>query len=548
MADFNLGGNLGQSLNQFPISMGVDPNQPSPDQGLGLKVRPIDDLNQRYISAVKSKDLGLMKSVAGDAVGTDVAEKANESVKIMEDNRKLFNEKAVPMANQLQTSDGRVKLAEQYESIKDNPKLGSFLIQALLKNPNARLMIDGGIAKPFYEQGNDGRTYRVMRDELGDPLEATDAETKQPIGKDKLIKLQIGMPLTAERLKKQQENNIEAKNNEDKALAAYKGLASNSNMVGTVTMGLAKELQGKYGFSQQELADIIGFEGAKYGSSTSISDVSDKLTSLSNGKNVKFSDTDEKTLQGAGGVLGLGTISGKGGKVLVNGRDATKNELDQIQKHFSNIKEQSANYDVTQESAAGHKAFMRLPGDLQTQVLGLKRMQQEYHALENEIKTKHGSLPFLTPTSSFDLLTTPNRLEAQAETLIHNARTINNYEEWRNKKLDLMEGQLPVPGALQSSYLGSEPYKIQANEFKTKLINALQKPVTLDSETLPKSSLGNVMGEQQPMNINAPMSQARVPTTNASVKNTNAPVPPKPTAKTRRTAQEIINSTLKVLP
>lgn len=513
-------------------------------QGLSMpiKTRPIDDINNNYELAVRSGDAGLMKSVANDSVGTEVNKKASDALGIMEKNTNEYKTKVLPVVEKLQTGnpEDRLKAVKDFETINDHPKYGSWLIATLTGNPKASQLITGGVVKPFFEMGNDGRMYQVHRNELGEPVDAVDYETKQPIDQAKFARLKVGMPLTEDYLKKTQENNIEAKNAEDKQINAYKGLGTQSELLGQITKDVANRVGSTYGFTQKEMSNLIGTVGANYGSSQSISDVTDKLDSLSKGKGAKFNETDEKELRAAGGILGLGSVSGSGGHVLVNGRDANSNELAQLQKHFSSIKEKSSNFNVDQESSAAHAAFMRLKPEDQTLIRDLKRRQAEYYALERDVKTTHGPLTFLTPTASFDYLTTPNAMEAQAETLIHNGKTIADYDKWRQQKLEQMGGSVPVAGALQSSYIGSDTYQNNAHQLKDRIVGALTRPAPQIAET-PTSgeTLTTAMGQTQ----NAPVAS---PATRPALG-----VAPRPTVKEvkkeRKAASEIIKNTLKMV-
>lgn len=556
-----LGNNLGQSLNQFPNQIAPQPASTSFGEGLkGPSLRPIDDLNKKYELAVTNNDVGGMKSLLSQAVGTTVFDKAKDATSIMESRQKEYDTKVVPFVEKLQSRDGRMNAVKDFENVEDKPSFMSFVVETLLGNPNARLMATGGVIKPFLEMGNDGKTYQVYKNELGKIQNVYDYETKEQMAQEKVAQLQIGNPLTTKRLEEQNKYNGEALNKENEAVSAWSGFAEKSKRIAELNQGLLNKFKQSGQFSQQELKDLIGFQASKIGKTQSFTDVADKLNQLISGKGTNFSKEDGKSLNGSiklGGYdkpVNVG-IGADGKTVTVNGNKANEQDLNQLQKHFSNLAEQSVNFDVTQQNSAAYKLFSRLDSTQQQAVLNLRDYQNDLSKDFDSLKSKH-DLPFLVNINAFDYLKSPNSLEATNEAVIHNANQINNFSQYRDNRLKNFRevGQLPQAGAVQKSYLTTDSYKQSADNLTNILTNVLKKPV------------GGFQTTTGPTDVSTAMEPPVAPASQNMTKQGMAPAPQntqrqlneipqsvkppsvKEQAKEKRSASEIINNTLKVLP
>jgi hypothetical protein len=531
--------------------------------GEGLKgpsLRPIDDLNNKYELAVNNNDLGGMKSLLNQSVGTSVHDKAKDATSIMESRQKEYDTKVVPFVEKLKSPDGRMSAVKDFQNVEDKPSFMSFVVETLLGNPNARLMATGGTVKPFYELGNDGKMYEVYKNELGKIQGAYDFETKQPMAQEKVAQLQIGNPLTTKRLEEQNKYNGEALNKENEAVSAWSGYAEKSKRIAELNQGLVDKFKNNYQFSQQELKDLIGFQSSKIGRTQSYTDVADKLNQLISGKGTNFSKEEAKAL---GGSLKLGNydkpvnigLDANGKYVTVDGRKANEQDLNQLQKHFSNLAEQSVNFDVTQQSSAAYKLFSSLKPEEQQAVLNLRDYQNDLAKDFDKLKEKH-DLPFLVNVNAFDYLKSPNSLEATNEAIIHNASQINNFSQYRDQQLKNFRsvGQLPQAGSIQKSYLGTDSYKQSADNLTNILTNVLKKPVGTSQTTSGPTDLSTIKEGIQAPASQSMTTQGMSPSPQNTQRQLNeipqASKPPatKEKAKEKRSANEIINNTLKRVP
>lgn len=531
--------------------------------GEGLKspsLRPIDDLNNKYELAVNNNDLGGMKSLLNQSVGTSVYDKAKDATSIMESRQKEYDTKVVPFVEKLKSPDGRLNAVKDFENVEDKPSFMSFVVETLLGNPNARLMATGGVIKPFLEMGNDGKTYQVYKNELGKIQNVYDYETKQPMPQEKVAQLQIGNPLTTKRLQEQNTYNGEALNKENEAVSAWSGYAEKSKRIAELNQGLINKFKNNYQFSQQEMKDLIGFQSSKIGKTQSYNDVADKLNQLINGKGTNFSKEDAKALNGSLKLGGYGEpvnigVGVDGKSVTVNGNKANEQDLNQLQKHFSNLAEQSVSFDVTQQSSAAYKLFSTLKPEEQQAVLNLRDYQNDLAKDFDKLKEKH-DLPFLVNVNAFDYLKSPNSLEATNEAIIHNSNQINNFSQYRDQQLKNFRtvGQLPQAGSIQKSYLGTDSYKQSADNLTNILTNVLKKPVGSSQTTPGPTDLSSAKEALQPPPSQGITKQGMSPEPQNTQRQLNEipqaskPPSPKEKAKEKRSANEIINNTLKRVP
>ena len=113
-----LGSNLGQSLNQFPNQIAPQSAPNSFVEGLkGPSLRPIDDLNNKYDLAITNNDLGSMKSLLNQSVGTTVHAKAKDATSIMESRQKQYDTEVLPFVEKLKTADGRMNAVKDFQNV-----------------------------------------------------------------------------------------------------------------------------------------------------------------------------------------------------------------------------------------------------------------------------------------------------------------------------------------------------------------------------------------------------------------------------------------------
>jgi len=496
------------------------------------------DLSSQYEMAVRSADPGQLKQVAVNAIGTPFEKHANDSAKIAEKNQSEYQQKLAPVVSNLTSGDPekRLEAVKDFETINDHPKWGQWLVAVLTGNPNAHKLINGGAITYKNEIGNDGKMYKIGRNELGEPTSAINTQTNQPISQESFGRLQIGLPKTEENQKLLAELSTKAKAKEDEKVAAYSGLADNSEILGKITQDLNDKIASHYGLSPEKMREVIGTASSSYESNKQITSTIDKLNSDSYGHGSKFTDEDIKGLQGSFGLGKIG-ISADGKKITVNGQDASQTQLDQIQRHLADIKSRGAHFNVNQEGSAAYEIFKNLSAQEQAQVVELKKRQAAYYELENEIKQKHGSLPFLTPTSAFDYLQNSNATDAQAKTLQSNAQSIRDFSNYRQKQIEANDNQPLQPGALEQGFLNSDTHKNRARLLKEILTESLNRPVAnIKDNELSGATLSGAMGRKEDV-VSAEAKPVEPPKKTVGV----APTKPKKEAeKPKLSAQEIL--------
>jgi hypothetical protein len=389
---------------------------------------------------------------------------------------------------------------------------------------------------------------------------AYDYETKQPMPQEKVAQLQIGNPLTTKRLEEQNKFNLEAKNQENEAISAWTGFAKKSEQIAGLNQGLLNKFKQHYQFSNQQLKDLIGFDTATIGKTQSYSSTADKLNQLMNGKGTNFSNEEAKALSGTfkfGGYdkpVNVG-VGADGKTVTINGTKANEQDLNQLQKHFSDLSEQSVKFNVNQQGSAAYQAFNVLNPEEQQAVLDLRGYQNDLVKNFNKLKEKH-DLPFLVDINAFDFLRSPNSHEATNEAIIHNANQINNFSKYRDQQLKNFDqvGQLPQAGSIQKSYLGTDSYKQSADNLTNILTNVLKKPYGRPPTLENPVGLTAAMQKIEPSSGSNMTKEAMAPPPQTTERQLNnipqgaKPPSPKETPKEKRSASDIIKNTLKVLP
>jgi hypothetical protein len=489
---------------------------------------PATDTQNALINAKRNADSGALAEIESSAPGTEFGEEAKIAKQIVNKNLALHDEVMTPItqAGGINTPEGRLIASEQFRSYKDNPSIGKWFIHALMGDPKARVYAGGGQTITSYKYGNNGQLIRVDRDELGNIEKAYNMNTNKPVSQQEYAQLQadgdIGKAITEERLKNKIKFDQDSANKENLQANAYSSFADKAIMAGEEKKRLSQELIAS-GLNDKQVAHYVSFGNQTVNNATSLSRASDKLNSLSKGKGSSFDESEQKGLKASlGGAFYPFDFGSHGELVKKDGSSLTQTDLDQLQKHVNESIHKESNYTRTNLQAALGKVFENLSASQQDRILRLMEVDSNYQKDLNNLKSDYGDLPFLINTDEFNALTSPNRANAQAESMIHNGTIVKAYKQFRDQAMEDFErlGHVPTAGEIMSGFVKSPVYQNASKLVKEKIIKALSPELIQTNATV------EPIEPKQVKQVEAPQ-----------VRKTNAP-------KKKRSPQEIINGVL----
>ena len=495
---------------------------------------PVIDTQLALKTAKQNADPGALDEIAKSVPGSEIAEEADTAKQIINKNHALHDEVMSPIARAggVNTEQGRLVAADQFRSYKDNPSISKWFVHALMGDPKARVYAGGGQTLTTYKYGNNGQLIRVDKDELGNIEKAFNMNTGRPVTSEEYANLQadgdIGKAITEERLKKKVAFDQESANKENAQANAYDAFAPKAIMAGEEKKRLSQELIGS-DLSADQIQHYVSFGSQAINNATGLSRASDKLNSLTKGSGAHFDESEQKGLKASlGGDFYPFTFGSHGELVKKDGSSISSSDLDQLQNHVNKSIQKESNYTRTNLQAALGDLLGGLSGSQQERILRLIEVDSNYQKDLNNLKSVHGDLPFLINTDEFNGLTSSNRAEAQAESMIHNGNVLRAYKQFRDAQMEDWErlGHVPAAGEIASGFTRSPYYKKASEDVKEKIKQALSKGI-LQTGAEPNTLLENNRSN-----------------------NAVAPSEPKQAIKQtqpnkRRSAQEIINGVLK---
>ena len=168
---------------QPPASMGVPPVNPQAAPPVDI-IQTSPNPNAVADDAIDRRDTGALTQIAKDNVGTPASDLAMRMVKTIDTSQKKFNELVSPIdkAGGAGTQDGRVKIAQTFQTVADNPQWGTALLKYVMGDKaGAVKQVTGGDIKTLITYDNAGNQIEEKVNELGEPLSYTDRKTGQQL-------------------------------------------------------------------------------------------------------------------------------------------------------------------------------------------------------------------------------------------------------------------------------------------------------------------------------------------------------------------------------
>lgn len=480
-----------------PTASGVPVVQPQ-------KAKTIDD---KYEEAAASRDPAKMMQVAKEAGNNPVGKAAMDAANIMYRTSKEFDDLVNPIAKVggLQTREGRLKFTDTWKTVKDNPQIGTAMLEFLLGNPNARLLVTGGVVRPTITYDDAGNQLEEHKNELGQRVKVIDVATQQEVNPEEYAKRRGGITSLGETLARKaqlgiQESNVAEFNKQQKAAGAHAAASDMFDELGSEKQRLMGELRGS-DLNDQQRELIAGVGSRQVGFTQSVSEGQNALNQyVSNrGENV-----DQQTKKAAEAYLQRlipGAKLGADGSVTDSkGKTLSSSDLENLQKSASKNLNYEQNYNQTKADLAASMVYGSLnlkQKQMLDRVLEIDRMIEGKRA---ELSKEYGSPSFLVNPSAFGITDQFARGEVQGMMTQFNAQAAKAYQSWKNDMLaNYPKGEVPTPGELENAFVKTDIYKNMKSDFMKRSREVLSRQIVTNPErTKEQEMISNAPGALAP--------------------------------------------------
>jgi hypothetical protein len=433
-------------------------------------------------TAIANRDVGALTQIAKDNIGTPASDVALRLARTIEDSSKKFNEMVAPIekAGGAATPDGRVQIANTFQTVADNPQWGTALLKYVMGDKmGAVKQVTGGDITKKVTYDNNGNQLLETHNALGEPISYFDRKLNRNLSAEEYAQRVGGISSWENTLKGQTEKKVREEsaglmvkeenqaNNWYQLLNSHKPLLeSNYNDLKTFKSDIDPALYNKI---VGAVSQSMGQASAKSNNKSSLNQLQDALTK---GESVKVDERLISSLRLNPKLLGT-TLEVKGDQLVSkdNSFSVNANKLKQLQETDNISSESTKNASSTMSSIAEAERLGKLnPVQAQRLRRVIETSQQMGREL-SEATTNFGKPSIISlPTSS-------TFVDKQAQTLaqtlqsLHNADQMSEYVKYRKNAMDghRETNTVPLPGQIGTGFtmqpLSKEVRKFYANEI-----------------------------------------------------------------------------------
>jgi hypothetical protein len=433
-------------------------------------------------AAIENRDVGALTQIAKDNIGTPASDVALRLAKTIEENSSRFNQLVAPIekAGGPATPDGRVQIANTFQTVADNPQWGTALLKYVMGDKmGAVKQVTGGDITKRVTYDNNGDQLLETHNALGEPISYFDRKLNRNISAEEYAKRVGGISSWENTLKGQTEKKVREEsaglmvkeenqaNNWYQLLSSHRPLLeSNYNDLKTFKSDIDPALYNKI---VGAVSQSMGQANAKSNNKSALNQLQDSLT---RGESVKVDERLVSALKLNPKLLGT-TLDVRGENLVSkdNSFSVNANKLKQLQETDNISSESTKNASSTMSSIAEAERLGKLNP---VQAQRLRRVIETSQQMGRELSE---ATEKLGKPSIISLPTASNFVDKQAQTLaqtlqsLHNADQMAEYIKYRK---NAMEGHkqtntVPLPGQIGTGFtmqpLSKEVRKFYADEI-----------------------------------------------------------------------------------
>lgn len=430
-------------------------------------------IDEKYEDAANSRDPAKMMQVAKEAGNNPIGKVAVDAANVMYRTSKEFDNLVNPIAKVggLQTPEGRTKFADTWKTVKDNPQVGSAMLEFLLGNPNARLLVTGGIVKPTITYDDAGNQLEEHKNELGQRVKVIDVATQREINPEEYSNRRGGITMLGDTLARKaqlgvQESNVAEFNKQQKSSAAYAAASDMFDTLGAEKQRLMGELRGSE-LTDEQRKLIAGMGTRQVGFTQSISDSQNAFNQYVSNRGQNVDQSIKKAAEAHLQRILPGARLGADGSVTDSqGKTVSSSDLENLQKSASKNLNYEQNYTQSKADLAASMVYGSLSNKQKMDLDRVLEIDRMIEAKRAELSKEYGSPSFLVNPSAFAITDQYARGEVQGLMTQFNAQAMKAFQSWKNDMLsNYPKGQVPPPGELENAFVKTDMYKNMKSDF-----------------------------------------------------------------------------------
>lgn len=459
-----------------------------------------ETIADKYELAVQTRDPMAMMQVAQASFGTPVADIAIDAAKNIHKSNQVFDSLVKPIeeAGGINTPEGRLKMADTWKTVKDNPKWGTALVEHLLGNPDARLQVTGGTVKTKITYADNGDQLEEHVNELGQREKVINVTTQRELSPQEYSKIGGGRTSLENTLARKaqlenQKQNLDEFNKNQKATGAWAAAAPELNTLYEQKQNMLKQLAGS-GLNNKQLEELSSFTTRQIGSSQSMSKGFSDLDQFVRSRGTNVEESVKKGAQAAASRLGL-RLNADGSVTNSKGEKVDSNSLNQLQKSFSENNSSEQNFAQTQEQLAKNMVYKNL-GLKEKQIFdSILEIDRRIEGKTGKLSSEYGQPSFLIAPAAMGVADQFARAEVQAIQGRFNSAAVQEYEAWKAQQLkNYPADQVPSPNELERAFTKTQRYIDLKDKFMQESMDTRKRVI----EAFPEGNEPSAAAPKQP--------------------------------------------------
>jgi len=449
---------------------------PQPQMGTVQNPNAIAD------AAIENRDVQGLTQIAKDTIGTPASDVAIRLAQTIEKGAADFNKLVAPIekAGGVGTPEGRVQVANTFQTVADNPQWGTALLKYVMGDKmGAVKQVTGGDITKKITYDNNGNQVEETHNALGEALSYFDPKLKRNISKEEYAERVGGISSWENTLKAKTE--ILTRADSTKLFVKEEEQANNWYQL---LQGQKPLLQENYNVLQKFKTDldpklynqIVGSVSQSLGQANSKSNNKSALNQLTDalarGESVKVDNNMASSLRLDPKLIGT-TLEVKGSQLVSkdNSFKVDASKLKSLQETDNISSESSKNAAQTMASLAEAERLGKINPIAAQQLRRVIENSQQMGRELADATDKYGKPAFISLPTSASFVDKQAQTLAQALTGLQNADQMENYIKYRRNAVDghTRTNTVPLPGQIGTNYtlqpLAKEIRKFYADEI-----------------------------------------------------------------------------------
>jgi hypothetical protein len=479
--------------------------------------------------AIDRRDTRALTQIAKDNIGTPASDLAMRMVNGINEKQTRFNElvKPIDKAGGANTPNGRVQIAQTFQTVADNPQWGTALLKYVMGDKaGAVKQVTGGDIKTMITYDNGGNQIEERVNELGEPVSYTDRKTGLPVSKDEYAQRVGGISQWANTLKGLTETATRAEGT--KFLVKEENQANNfyqltqaqkpslQEMYNTLTTTKTDVPKDIYNKTIAAISQSMGQANSNSNSRASLGQLTD---GFNRGESVKVDDKIAATLN-IPNLIGT-ELTFKGDRLVSkdNSFSITGAELKQRQQSDTIGSEATKNANSTAASILEAERLGLISSVNGAKLRRTIELSQQIGKELDAATREFGKPSIISLPTSATFVDKQAQVLAQVLQGMQNADQMAEYIKFRNHAVEghKATNTVPMPGEIGSAYSRQELPKEIRRFYGDEITKVMGNEYTARKALSPSLEVRFPNAEQQPPKAIAPPSKEPAKKTSPSL-------------------------------